>query len=700
MPTAINPQTGEILTLGADGAWAPAPRAKNPETGQEIFQDGNEWKPVPYRARMPADLRGKAEVYDGLARSRDQGFSLGFADEATSAVSATLGKIADVFKPGDGKSWSDRYKERLEFEREMLKEYQKQSPIKAMGAEIIGGLALAPMAGTSVKGAQTLAQTAKDSAKMGGLLGGVTGFGTGEGGFEERAKNAAMAGTIGAAAGGVTPYLIAGGQKAADVTRNFFGQGDQTARSERLLARALQQDNMTPDMLPTRAAEMEARGIQGATVADLGGENTRRLARAAATVPGEGTAKVQAAVEARNAGQASALLDDVKTYISPIDDFHGLMDSVGKAQAKAATPLYEEAFATHKFVSNPRIDNFLGDPVMKQGINKGLEIQRLEALAEGRKMTPLDYGAVDFDQAGNYVTGGRPNLRLLDAAKRGLDEILNEARDGTTGKIVWTERLKKIDDVRRAFVDELDKVTAAQNGGRSVYAEARQAWAGPAAAKDALAFGRRDVFRADPEVIARRMASMTDGEREFVKAGVARGLADIINGKADDLDITKGLLRNPEMRKRLRAVFGEDVNLDRFIANIETRREMMKTDQFISPRTGSQTTMRAADAAQLLQDPTPIPMEAAGQALRGNLVGAALTAAQGQVPRLTQGITARTGSSLADLLLQPGAAGSTDVLKRLQQRALADALRRGNVSRGVAGLLAPAEGAAIGLQTN
>lgn len=44
---AINPQTGEILVQGEDGAWVKPKMAQNPKTGEKLFLDGGEWKPVP-----------------------------------------------------------------------------------------------------------------------------------------------------------------------------------------------------------------------------------------------------------------------------------------------------------------------------------------------------------------------------------------------------------------------------------------------------------------------------------------------------------------------------------------------------------------------------------------------------------------------------------------------------------------------------
>ena len=45
MPVAIN-DAGDVLTLGDDGQWKPAPIAEDPKTGSRLYLDGKEWKPL------------------------------------------------------------------------------------------------------------------------------------------------------------------------------------------------------------------------------------------------------------------------------------------------------------------------------------------------------------------------------------------------------------------------------------------------------------------------------------------------------------------------------------------------------------------------------------------------------------------------------------------------------------------------------
>lgn len=52
---AINKQTGEILILDEEGKWSPAPRATNPQTGEQLYSDGSQWLPVPQKPRTAGE---------------------------------------------------------------------------------------------------------------------------------------------------------------------------------------------------------------------------------------------------------------------------------------------------------------------------------------------------------------------------------------------------------------------------------------------------------------------------------------------------------------------------------------------------------------------------------------------------------------------------------------------------------------------
>lgn len=57
--TAFNTDTGELLVFTADGEWTKPQLAENPKTGERLYFDGTDWRPVPitngqYRAAVAA----------------------------------------------------------------------------------------------------------------------------------------------------------------------------------------------------------------------------------------------------------------------------------------------------------------------------------------------------------------------------------------------------------------------------------------------------------------------------------------------------------------------------------------------------------------------------------------------------------------------------------------------------------------------
>jgi len=256
-------------------------------------------------------------------------------------------------------------------------------------------------------------------------------------------------------------------------------------------------------------------------------------------------------------------------------------------------------------VWNPRVQQFLDDPIIQQGVQKGLEVQRLEALAEGRAFNPTEYAIVGKAEDGKAIVGSVPNMRLLDAAKRGLDEILEGYRDGTTRKLNLDQRGRAIDNVRKALVSELDSINPN-------YKPARDAWAGPSQSMNAVSMGE-DFLQRDAEEISRAMASMSSADRDFYKLGAARTLQDKAASAADNADLTKRLFGNPAVRKKISEVFGSGA-ADSFAKSMAAERQMFDTQQFVLG--GSQSANKFGD----LMPPTTLQNMAA-DAVQGGVAG-------------------------------------------------------------------------------
>jgi hypothetical protein len=207
-------------------------------------------------------------------------------------------------------------------------------------------------------------------------------------------------------------------------------------------------------------------------------------------------------------------------------------------------------------VWSPRIQQFLQDPILKRGIAKGLQIQRLEALAEGKPFNATEYGITGTDAAGKPIVSNVPNMRLLDAAKKGLDNIVEGYRNPITGKLALDQYGNAVNSVRASYLKELDRLNPD-------YKAARAAWSGPSQSLDALHAGR-NIFGSDPEFTTQRISSLAPGDMEYYRTGVLRALDDAANNSANGGAALNTLLAKPNVQEKLTAAFGDHQGFQKF----------------------------------------------------------------------------------------------------------------------------------------
>lgn len=378
-----------------------------------------------------------------------------------------------------------------------------------------------------------------------------------------------------------------------------------TSRAVSDLRNALARDGMTPQEALQRVAALGPEG----RLADLGG-NVRRLAEATAATPGSGAATAEQTLEERMAGQKDRLVGAVQKATGATSNYHNLTDVLMENRAKAAAPLYEKAFSVP--VSSDRLNAFVEEPIVKTALNKGLQIQRLEALAKGEKFDPNAYG-MKATPNGDLELTGVPNMRTLDAAKRGLDDLVEQYRDPTTGKLSLDQNGRALVQVKNALVQEMDRLNPA-------YAQARAAYAGPSASLDAMALGKR-ALNNDPEITAKVLGGLSEGDRQFFQAGLQKALTDKIESTPDGANAVRKIFGNPQIRKKLEAGFTTpgafqefEQAMNREATFAETRNQVLK---------GSQTARRLAAQSDAGIDATHLLRAARGD-VWGGLHGATM----------------------------------------------------------------------------
>lgn len=222
------------------------------------------------------------------------------------------------------------------------------------------------------------------------------------------------------------------------------------------------------------------------------------------------------------------------------------------------------------------------EPEIRRAMNVGLRIQRLEANAKNIPYDPKDFAIVGADESGNPIVGKVPNMRTWDAAKKGLDAMIEAHRDKVTGVLHSTEEVRALTQLRSSLVSELDRLNPS-------YAEARLAWSGPSEALSAIEKGK-EFARMNPDQIP-DIVKKLGSNKDFFLLGVADRLRHLV-AKVQDSG------RDPSLpilhaRRFLRPLFDSDKALDDFENAALKENLMRRTRQALAG--GSQTAGRISE---------------------------------------------------------------------------------------------------------
>jgi len=330
--------------------------------------------------------------------------------------------------------------------------------------------------------------------------------------------------------------------------------------------------------------------------------NVRGLAGSVARQPGESKAIAAQLIGKRDEAAAQRIRQDIETYMHGGDSAYQTNEMLLAARSSASTPAYNAAYKL-KNIWSPRLQQFIDDPDFKKGLNRGWHLERLRALAEGRKITATELG-VDIDMEGNVNLIEVPNMRLLDMAKRGLDAMIADTRDPITGRL--SAHGVALNQARHAYVKELEALDTS-----GAYKRARQAWEGPSASRDAVQLGRA-VFQYSPEEMAAEVAKLSPANREFGRIGVADVLQERLAKTGLHGDEAKAILKNSWTREQLRPWFRSPADFDKFVDSITTETKMFEagsewvggsaTAGRVAEDTGGNGLKVAFDAARIARD--------------------------------------------------------------------------------------------------
>ncbi|CAB4178070.1 hypothetical protein UFOVP1016_28 [uncultured Caudovirales phage] len=634
---------------------------------------------------------GGPPVQAGFGRSLMQGLTFNTADEIEAGIRALMSKGMSAFDAQQtlsglvtGQQPQSQYEKELSRVRAGIKQYEEQYPGRAFTGELVGGLlptAAALMAAPFTGGATApaaVAGAARTAAALptlgsmtlrgmgyGAASGAAAGAGGATGGLESRVMGGLIGGgtgaVLGAAAPAVTSTIGTGASKFAQAT-GMTQPVDAATKARELIAKKLAQEGISPEELAARQANVvRTLGARDETLADIGGESMRRLARGSMAIPNAAQTDVRQMLTERAIGAGPRITQDI-TDLTAIGarDIGEVADEIIKNRSLLASPLYDQAYAAGQ-INSFAIDNLL---------KKSKDVQY--AINEARKLP-------------QYADLPDNHMLMLDKAYKYVGDLANSAK--LSGK---SSQANDLNDLRMSLRNAITTEVP-------VYGKALDTFSSESLLKDALELGAKNFLRKTPAEINREIKKFPgDAEQQMYRLGAVQSVRDEIYGMRETANIADKFLNSREMRDRMRTVFNSQGEYEAFIKNLERERQMAVTRARIEG--GSPTAPIQQDIAELAAQ-SPTEMLAAGaQMATGNVTGGATNLMRQLAPRL-QGMNENVAEQISRSVLDPRfnqqqefLLGLTPLMDQLRRQALQQQTRAAGTSTSagqmVPGLLA------------
>lgn len=477
-----------------------------------------------------------------------------FIDEIYSATAGNIGRMMR-----DGVGPIEGYKREKALQDALTARRFERSPMASTGGRIAsaigtgsalakGGLSLAGRLSTGASIPARMGALAADNAALSGL------YGAGEGnGLQERAANALQGATVGAAFGAAVPAasaaLSAAGRGIKGAIAPWLGGASNAEREAgRRVAKALAMDrgNASGGALSANDVAAGLDNGQPLTVADIGGETTRSLARTAANVNPEARAALERFASDRFASQSDRAIEAVKRTVGTNADDMALQDALRSTARNVNEPAYAKAFASKgaQALYGPELQRLMQAPAMQEAAKQATTRGANRAAVEGFEAirNPFKFEAGGVSLASERV---QPTLRFWDQTKRNLDSMIDVAkRQGDRAQVADLSALKS--QLVQTLDNAVPDYAAARNGAAQFFKADNAVDAGKQFAK---------ASKMLPEY-QRGFLAMSAPEKEAFKTGFASEIIDTIKAAPDRVNVIRKVFGSPEARQKMVLAFG------------------------------------------------------------------------------------------------------------------------------------------------
>lgn len=565
----------------------------------------------------------------GLAQQVVRGATLGFGDELAAAL-------------GTGGFSGPEYKRERDILRGESAQFQQENPILSTLANITGAVGTPFGAfGMLPKSAQVALSptTLSKQIGVGALTGTVSGAITGAGEAPEMADvpfYSTVSGLAGGATGTAAPIVIQGGGRLIRNVLNSFGIGNTEKISNRMIAEALQKDNLTADEAGQVLQELQNIGVPKVALADIG-QSLKDLAYRAYVVPSTAKGATKEFLSNRLADQPNDIVKGIaqKAGLNPNVTGYEYLTSLADNQKLAAQAAYPKAYSLD--ISAVPFRKYVDRDLFKKAYQEAQK--RADAYGE-------TLPSIESIKKSQFVP-----TDVLHQMKIGLDRVIEGETDKLTGKM--TGFGNDVSIVKRQFNDEIKSLNPQ-------YAKANAEFSDSERINNAFQTGQK-YQKLNPAEALDKLKKFNSAEKESFRLGM---MADI-NNRASEFkggDFTRQVFMSDKQKSLLRYAFDDPKQYDEFVKYIDGLKSQTQTAKRIIgtvPTAENLATLGGEGAADLLTTAAT----GGKTAVIGNILR--------QISPRMRGISEQTSAELQKKLFSVDPIEQRAIMQELQKRAQA-----------------------------